>query len=141
MSHEAISHAQFGEQLRLFMTPDELIDQTNKLDSRFFNARDKVSPRDQWEAPDSSKYGFNKGVTLRTEKQTDLRRAAEGFDPTYAAFHTKPFATMPPVELQYRTGEEHPTMMQGHHRLAHAEMQGISHIAVSYRPDVHWSWG
>lgn len=139
MSHRAVSQAQMGEQLRLFMSPQELIEGTHKVDSRFFEERKDVSPRDQWEAPNSSKG--RQGVTLRQEKQRDLERAKTGSgEASWLKFHREPFATMPPVELMYRNGEEHPTMMQGHHRLAHAEMQGISHIAVRYRPDFHWSW-
>jgi hypothetical protein len=136
MSHAAVSHAQMGEQLKLFMTPQELVEHTHKVDSRFFDQRWEVSPRDQWEAPNSSKYGGNRGVTLRREKQLDLEKSKRGEGAaSWLKFNREPFTTMPPIELQYRNDEEHPTMMQGHHRLAHVETKGISHVAVTYRPD------
>lgn len=146
MSHRAVSGQQFAGQLKLFMTPRELIEGTHKVDSRYFDTRHDPgrseqdrsthTPAEQWEAPNSSKYGGNRGVTLRTEKRNDLERSKRGEgESSWLKFHREPFATMPPIELQYWRDEHHPTMMQGHHRLAHAETQGISHIAVTYRPD------
>lgn len=146
VSHAAISEPQFHEQLKMFMTPQELIAGTHKVDSRFFDTRHDPgrteqdrsthTPTEQWEAPNSSKYGGNRGVTLRREKQNDLEQSQRGGgNAGWLKFHREPFATMPPIELQYWHDEHRPTMMQGHHRLAHAETQGISHLAVTYRPD------
>lgn len=114
-----------GHQLKMFMTPDELIDSTNKLDSRFFDPyenRASASPRHQWEAEHSSRYGRE---SLREEKLEDLDTSHR------EVFEGKPFETMPPVELvHYRSGSKRPMLSQGHHRLALAEDRRIPFMAV-----------
>lgn len=124
MSHRALGR-QF-EQLKMFMSPDDLIDSTNKMDSRFYDPyenRASAHPRAQWEGKHSSRYGIE---SLREEKLEDLDTSHR------ADFHGRPFETMPPVELiHYRaTGSRRPLLAQGHHRLAKAEDERIPYMAV-----------
>jgi hypothetical protein len=110
----------------MFMTPDELIDSTNKMDSRFYDPYENTAsahPRAQWEAENSSRYGRE---SLREEKLEDLDTSH------HEDFHGKPYETMPPVELvHYRAaGSKRPLLAQGHHRLAKAEDEGYPYLAV-----------
>lgn len=125
MSHRVISKQQFAGQLKMFMTPDELIDSTNKMDSRFYDPYENTAsanPRHQWEGEHSSRYGRE---SLREEKLEDLETShAEDFE-------GKPYATMPPVELvHYGVGSHRPLLAQGHHRLALAEDLRYPYLAV-----------
>ncbi len=118
MSHRAISNQQFGEQLKMFMSPDELIDSTNKMDSADYDVyenRAHASPRQQWEP-------------LRKSKLRDVET-----DPYYQhEFNHPSLDTMPPVELtHYRAyGSRRPLLSDGHHRLAVAEAAGMPFMAV-----------
>lgn len=117
MSHSAVSRSQMGEQLKMFMSPDELIDSTNKMDSSDYNPfmnTATATPREQWHG-------------VREEKLDDIEH-----DPHYQhAFDHPSLDTMPPVELtHYRTGSRRPVLSQGHHRLALAEARKVPFIAV-----------
>ena len=126
---------QFGEQLQMFMTPDEIIDRTNKLDSRYYDPYDNraegASPRFQWEDPRGgtpSVHGeepFVRSRSLREEKLAGIEKRPD---------FEKPFDTMPPVELTHyrRYGSKRPLLSQGHHRLAWAEKKKIPYIAVTH---------
>lgn len=137
MSHRSVSTQQFGEQLKMFMTPDELIDTTNKRDSEFYDMYDQKgrgTPRQQWEHPHSgeaSVHGEEPFVRNRSLRQQKLDRLATMDN--YRDIREKPYETMPPVELtHYGWGSRRPQLSQGHHRLAHAEAKKIPYLAVTH---------
>jgi hypothetical protein len=132
VSHRAISKQQFAGQLKMFMSPDELIDTTNKLDSRFYDPYENTAsagPREQWEGQHSSRYPTAPGMSLREEKLGDFEH------PEYEHDFKKPLASMPPVELMhYRAaGSRRPQFNDGHHRLAWAEARKIPYMAVVHQ--------
>jgi hypothetical protein len=133
MSHRAVSKTQMGEQLKMFMTPDELIDTTNKMDSMSYDVydnRSRRSPREQWEHPmggTPTVHGeepFVRDRSLREEKLAGIEKRPD---------FQKPYASTPPVELtHYGWGSKRPLLSQGHHRLAHAEAKGHPFLAVTH---------
>lgn len=135
MSHRAVSGEQFGEQLKMFMSPAEIIDQAHKGDSLLRireGAPESPTPREQWEHPLG---GLNKNVyggdgSLRHQKL----RSLDSGDPDFADFHTKSWDTAPPVSLYHIADHEGTKLWlrNGHHRLAHAERAGIPFMAVTH---------
>jgi hypothetical protein len=115
-----LNKRQFPEQLKMFMSPDEIIDTASKGDSRIVGPG--TTPREQWERPDSSYYS-----SLREEKLEETEYSASGF-------HGRPFATMPPVELTHGhpVSPDRPMLTEGHHRLAWTEDRGIPFMAVKH---------
>lgn len=122
-----------GEQLKMFMTPDELIDQTNKMDSSFYDVLDQKayqSPRNQWEHPkggDPQVTGEEPFVHDRSLRQEKLDRIAN--DSQFG----KTYESMPAVELRtYGWGSRRPVIVNGHHRLAWAEKNNVPYLAVTH---------
>lgn len=126
------------EQLKMFMTPDELIDTAHKMDSEFFSVgatKQRKSPREQWEHPSSGEAkvtGQDPFVFPRSLRQQKLDELAE--TPRYrSAFEGKPYETMPPVELlRLHRNQDAPFLREGHHRLALAEAKKIPYLAVTH---------
>lgn len=112
-------HPQQFEQLKMFMTPDEVIDSTEKFDTDYRVMH--RPPRDQWAHPQSGGH-----EPLRDYK---LRRAQE------KEWADKPYETMPPLHLvrgmniNGKTYDK-PMLMDGHHRLALAEHRSHPYVAV-----------
>jgi hypothetical protein len=139
MSHGAISQPQFHEQLKMFMTPDEIIDTADKGDTLFSWEHKRFgqppTPRDQWEAEGSGHHGSSLR-DLKRENLSDWSKKRGSFD--------KPFETMPPVHLmaqQYSNFKDAPRrklLVDGHHRLALAEHRGHPYIAVMHHTEDEW---
>lgn len=141
MSHRAISGQQFGEQLKMFMTPDEIIDTVHKNDSRL--SGHMWSPRAQWEHPESG-YDYKNSaadVSLRQEKLGRLEQNEH-----VKKDFNRSWLSAPPVEIfhapesgRFPSGRKSAwqpgkTLTEGHHRLAYAEQKKIPYIAVTH----HW---
>lgn len=118
MSHDALHPGQFGEQLKMFMSPQELIDTTDKADSRY--SYEGAHPREQWERPGGSVEGEN--LSVREEKLAHLDRGD----------YKESFDKAPPVALFHGGSSGRLKLADGHHRLAHAERAGIPFIAVEH---------
>ena len=133
MSHRALG-PQFGEQLQLFMSTDELIEKVNKGDSSLGK---EATPREQWEAPGGADtYGGRwKGQPLAAKKQADLEPGG-----SHHRHFSRGFDRMEPIMIQHgRLGKDRPTLSEGHHRLAWAQMHGISHLPVEHAmPSESW---
>lgn len=129
MSHRAVSGQQFGEQLKMFMTPDEVIDSADKLDSALhsrYHGEDSPHPREQWERPNQH------GVSLRDYKRAALRSDNSGKKEKF----NRSWDTAPPVELAHYGSRK--TLVDGHHRLAWAEMRKIPYMAVTHHEGDEW---
>lgn len=113
MSHRAVSGAQFGEQLKMFMSPDEIIDRYHKGDSAI-----SATPREEWESPGS---GYEPGTSLKGSKLSALAK------PSYQKNFDRPWVTAPPVKV---FANKH--LGDGHHRLAYAEKNKIPFMAVRH---------
>ena len=127
MSHRAVSQGQMGEQLKMFMTPDEVIDYAHKSDSDLFHHMDQEqthTPREQWEHPGS---GPGDEGPLRDEKLHALDHSPE----MRAAFGQS-WDTAPPLEIKRTWKHDYPVLSDGHHRLAHAERAKIPYVAVTH---------
>jgi hypothetical protein len=124
MSHGALHPGQFGEQLKMFMTPQELIDTADKADTRIaaMPGGPEPTPREQWEHPLSGEK-----TSLRDE-----RRQAN------AAQSGRSFEEAPPVALFHGGSSGRLRLSDGHHRLAHAEEHGIPFIAVEHHFPKSW---
>lgn len=123
MSHEAISHAQFGEQLKMFMSPDEIIDYAHKGDSAISG-----TPREEWEALGSSTHGPN--TSLRGEKLADLDPGGSHYEKFYGH---KSWLSAPPIRIYHGfSSTADKWLAEGHHRLAFAEKHDIPLIAVRH---------
>jgi hypothetical protein len=115
------------------MTPDEIIDRANKGDTSL--SKRKYSPREQWEAPGGADvYGAGwEGESLRAKKVADFEHS-----------HKRRFASgishMEPVTLSHgRLGKDLPTLSEGHHRLAYAELHGVPFVNVEHvLPSPSW---
>lgn len=130
MSHRAVSGHQMGQQLKMFMTPDEIIDTADKLDSPHHNRYDPSSsphPREQWERDNQH------GVSLRDYKRGALRSDNSG---KKEKFEGRSWDTAPPVELAHYGNRA--TLVDGHHRLAWAEMRKIPYMAVTHHEGDDW---
>ena len=119
----------------MFMPTEEIIDTVHKRDSALYlQRREGASPRDQWEHRDSS-FEANRS-SLRDEKLKDL-----DFDNRYKRkFNHPSWLTAPPVTIVHRTGKTtmgDKDLVEGHHRLAHAERAGIPFMAVNNEIEEH----
>jgi len=120
-----------GEQLKMFMTPQEIIDTTHKVDSQHspMHSDTPGTPREQWER--ENEYG----VSLKKYKQAALRSDNSGKKEKF----DRPWDTAPPVHIAHGAeGMEGPVLMDGHHRLAHAEMHNIPYMAVQHHDWNDW---
>lgn len=110
-----------GHQLPMFMSPQELIDTTDKADSRYRIDNPEATPREQWE------LGRGYETSLRDEKLSELGDyAGESFDKA------------PPVALFHGGSSGRMRLADGHHRLAHAENTGMQFIAVEHHFPKSW---
>ena len=116
-------------QLKMFMTPAEIVDTADKLDSPLhdrYAGEQSPHPRAQWEQP--NQHGFS----LRDLKRGALRSDNSGKKEKF----NRPWDTAPPVELAHYGDRS--TLIDGHHRLAHAEQQGVPYMAVVHHEGDEW---
>lgn len=117
--------SEHGEQLAMFMTPDEVVNDVHKIDSeRYFD-----EPADQWEDVRRSKLGaaYARGYVQRDQ------------------------SNIPPLHIEHvgawegywkRNADPQTELWDGHHRLATAQEKGLSLVPVIHhdrRSDLHTS--
>jgi hypothetical protein len=108
----------------MFIPTDELVEHAYKGDSNIGG-----SPRQQWEDPGGAGgYGEEwEQKSLKAKKTADLQPGGSHHE----KFAGKDWLEAPPVELRHFSSGA-TTLSEGHHRLAWAQIHGISHVAVSH---------
>jgi hypothetical protein len=127
------------QQLKMFMTPDEIIDTAHKSDSmhtRFgydMDLGDAATPRQQWEREYFDPHGspaVKYGAALREEKLIEVDGGAyySPEEKNAIAHDGRPLELLHTPEKTY--------LSDGHHRLAYHERQGTPYLPVKHRKGV-----
>lgn len=112
-------------QLALFASTDEIIHAWDKCDSdRSRSLGDgTATPYEQWTAPESDYPSDD--CSLRESKRYEIND-----------HHYRLLEEGAPVACYL--APHGPTLADGHHRLAAAELEGLSFLPIAYRDDPYW---